>query len=106
MVRPNRNLGRAWQTRWIRMAARVAIVATMSVWSLGTLHATEHIDSDHVSACGTCVAVTAEALDHANGPCPDVAIAVEISPAQAPENESDGAREFRLTARAPPWALT
>jgi len=106
MVRPNRNLGLAWQTRWIRLAARIAIVATMTVWILGTLHATEHVDRDHVSACGTCLAVTAEALDHTNGSCPEVAIAVEISAAQGTETKSDGAREFPLTARAPPEPLT
>ena len=106
MVRPNRNLALAWQSQWIRMAARIAIVATISVWSLGTLHATEHIDSDHVSTCGTCVAVNAETVGHSAGSCSDVAIAVEISATHALENNSDGAREFRLTARAPPLALT
>ena len=106
MVRPNRNLGLAWQTRWIRTFARIAIVATMTIWSLGALHAAEHIDREHVSPCGTCVAVTAEALDHTNGPFADVAITVEISAAKTPEIKSDGSREFRLTARAPPQQHT
>ncbi len=105
MVRPHRNLGLAWQTRWIRIAARIAIIATMTVWSLGALHAAEHIDIEHVSPCGTCMAVTAEALDHTNSPCADVANTVEISAARTPESKTDGGREFRLTARAPPQAL-
>lgn len=106
MVRPNRNLALAWQTRWIRLAARVAIVTTLSVWSLGTLHETEHLDRDELPACSTCVAVTADALAHTNGPMPDAVAAVTAFSAQPPATRPEGAKEFRLTARAPPQEPT
>ena len=106
MVRPNRNLALAWPTRWIRLAARVAIMTTLSVWSLGTLHETEHIDRDEPPACSNCIAVTDDELAHTSGPLLEAVAAITAFAAQSPATRPQGAKEFRLTARAPPQELT
>jgi len=105
MERPNRNVGTASKNRWIRLAGRIAIVATLSLWTIGTLHAAEH-DARHDSPpCSTCLAVTDEGLHQTSHPLARTDISIQVAPIQVADKNPDGAREFRLTARAPPQAL-
>jgi hypothetical protein len=105
MERPNTKVVMARQNRWIRLAGRIAIIATLSLWTFGALHAAEHSARHDSPLCATCLAVTDEGLAHTARPLLHASFSAEDAPIRVLETKPDGAREFRLTARAPPLSL-
>ncbi|MDG2305502.1 MAG: hypothetical protein P8R42_12815 [Candidatus Binatia bacterium] len=85
-----------------RSIPSLLLVATLSLWTLGTLHVAEHDVRHDTAPCGTCIAVAADGL------VGNVTLTVDRQPDAGTEvvcTHQDPARTqrvVRLSARAPP----